>query len=163
MGHKGFASITIVFLVLAWYSWKDDEAEQATTVAPQTTSTTATNSSGSQHSNIEQTLRIVAKKWKSSDVNKDGLYNCIDAAVLFYKYYPDKSKVAILVNKNPSTDMHHLFNAVLINRSWRAVEPQAYYLGWKAHNTYFMRDIWGSKYDASLNKDAWNDYGRFVK
>ena len=173
MGHKGFAAVTILFLVLAWYSWKDNklsneaELRQASvvpTVTPvavsRTTSTTTSNSNTSQHANIEQTLRVVSQKWKSTDVNRDGLYNCIDAAVLFYKHYPDRSRVAIILNYNPKTDMNHLFNAVLINGKWIAIEPQAYAIN---HRTYWMKDVWGYRYDNTYNSVATQEYSRYAR
>ena len=44
--------------------------------------------SGSQHEVIQATLRKVTKDLKRKvDVNRDGLVNYIDSAVLFYKYY----------------------------------------------------------------------------
>ena len=176
MGHKGFAAITIIFLILAWHSWNKDIqnnkielilAAAAPTIIPvevfRTTSST-TNSNNSQHANIEQTLRIVAQRWKSTDVNRDGVYNCIDAAVLFYHYYPAKDRVAIIINVNPRTGMNHLFNAVLINGVWRAIEPQAYTCpNWERLQTYFMRDIWGNQYNNAFNKnetEKWRVYAR---
>ncbi|MCL2208965.1 MAG: hypothetical protein FWC19_10115 [Treponema sp.] len=170
MGHKGFAVVTILFLVLAWRSWKDSseaelrQASVSSTVSPaavsRTTTTATGNSNTSQHANVEQTLHIVAEKWKSTDVNRDGLYNCIDAAVLFYQYYPDRSKVSIIINVNPKTGMNHLFNAVLINGSWIAIEPQAYATN---HRSYWMKDIWGNQYDNSYNSVALDTYSRYVR
>jgi len=172
MGHKGFAAITILFLFLAWQSWKDDKLSNETnvsssltpTVTPaavsRTTSATASNSNSSQHANIEQTLRVVSQKWKSNDVNIDGLYNCIDAAVLFYQHYPDRSKVSIIINVNPRTGMNHLFNAVLINGSWIAIEPQAYATN---HRSYWMKDVWGNQYDNTYNRVALDNYSRYVR
>jgi len=173
MGHKGFAAVTILFLVLAWYSWKDSklsneaelrQASVSSTVSPaavsRTTSGTTSNSNTSQHANIEQTLRVVAQKWKSTDVNRDGLYNCIDAAVLFYQYYPDRSKVSIIINVNPKTGLNHLFNAVLINGSWIAIEPQTYATNRKS---YWMKDVWGEEYDNTYNRVALDTYSRYVR
>ena len=106
-------------------------------------------------------LRKVAQDMnRRVDVNKDGLVNCIDAAVLFYKYYPDKKNATISINKNSSTNMNHLFNVVLIGDTWRAIEPQAVYAN---KSSYFMRDIWKSQYDARLNRDVTQDYLRYVK
>lgn len=107
---------------------------------------------------IERTLQQVALNMK--DVNNDGLINCIDAAVLFYQYYPDKSKVTISLNRNDATGMNHLFNVVLVDGVWRAVEPQTYYTN---NTAYWMRDAWGSKYDSSLNKVVTKDYLKYVK
>jgi len=173
MGYKGFAAVTILFLVLAWHSWKDSklnneaelrQASVSSTVSPaavsRTTSGTASNSNTSQHANIEQTLRVVAQKWEKTDVNRDGLYNCIDAAVLFYQYYPDRSKVSIITNVNPKTGMNHLFYAVLINGKWIAIEPQAYAAN---RRSYWMKDVWGEEYDNAYNRAALDTYSRYVK
>ena len=173
MGHKGFAALTVLFLILAWYSWKNDKLQDeqlasyvSTTSAAvsrnTTTSTTTarTNTNDSQHANIEATLRTVAQKWKTTDVNRDGLYNCIDAAVLFYKYYPVRDKIAIIINVNPKTGMNHLFNAVLINGTWIAIEPQAYATN---HKSYWMKDVWGNQYDNSYNRVATETYARYAR
>ncbi|MCL2791892.1 MAG: hypothetical protein FWD87_02265 [Spirochaetaceae bacterium] len=175
MGHKGFAALTVLFLVLAWFSWKEEKLQDerlansvSTTPAASTRLTipvtaaasAATRTSDSQRANIEATLRIVARKWKITDVNGDGLFNCIDAAVLFYKYFPDRSSVAIIINVNPRTGMNHLFNAVLIDGVWRTVEPQTYAIN---HRSYWMRDVWGNKYNSNFNRDEtarWSIYAR---
>lgn len=117
--------------------------------------------SNSQHIDISNTLGIVATYMiKQADVNNDGLSNCIDAAILFYQYFPDKSKVCILVNKNEAQHFHHMFNAVLIDGVWRAIEPQAY---WKNHVDYFMRAVWGNQYDHTLNRDVTAEFSKFVR
>jgi len=114
----------------------------------------------SEHANIDKTLRLVAENWKKIDVNGDGLHNCIDAALLFYQYYPDKSKVCIETNHNKKTDMCHLFNCVFTDGVWKAIEPQAY-----AHNysNYFMWAVWGNRYDNSYNRDVTSDYTKYIK
>ena len=176
MGHKGFAVLTVLFLALALFSWMNDREEverlasyvsttpsavnRTASTSAATTTTTRTNTNDSQHANIEATLRTVAQKWKTTDVNGDGLFNCIDAAVLFYKYYPARDRVAIIINVNPRTGMNHLFNAVLINGVWRAIEPQAF-----ANNrsSYWMHDVWGNQYDNNFNRDEtarWSVYAR---
>jgi hypothetical protein len=167
MRLNGFAIVTVIFLALAWFSWKDEKpknekltyqsASPATTIVrPNRTA----NVNTSEHANIAQTLRIVAEKCEKTDVNKDGLYNCIDAAVLFYKYYPDKSKVCIEVNKNPKTGMHHLFNCVFTDGVWKAIEPQAYY---QNHSNYFMWAVWGSQYDNKYNRDVTETYKNYAR
>ena len=114
----------------------------------------------SEHVNIDKTLKIVAEKWKITDVNGDGLHNCIDAAVLFYQYYPDKSKVCIELNYNSKTGMNHLFNCVFTDGVWKGIEPQAY-----AHNysNYYMSPVWGSQYDNTYNRDVTDKYKCYVK
>ena len=118
----------------------------------------------STHQMIETALWSVAKELNGRrDINIDGRANCEDAAILFYMYYPIKDDVRIYANDNPVTGMYHAFNLVLIDGIWRAIEPQAYQLGWDKVGTYFMRDIWGNKYDSSKNVNAWRDYGKYVK
>ena len=114
----------------------------------------------SEHVNIDRTLRLVAENCKKNDVNYDGKYNCIDAAVLFYQYYPEKSKVCIEVNCNSKTGMNHLFNCVFTDGVWKAIEPQAYA---NNYSNYFMWAVWGSQYDNSYNRDVTSDYIRYVK
>lgn len=165
MGHRCYAFLTVLFLALAWITWKGDvnriEASTVTPAAvPKTNSTAKSSSNTSQHANIEYTLNIVSEKWKRTDVNRDGLHNCIDAAVLFYKHYPEKSRVAIIINVNLKTGMNHLFNAVLINGSWISVEPQAYATN---HSSYWMKDIWGDQYNNTYNRVATQDYSKYAK
>jgi hypothetical protein len=114
----------------------------------------------SEYENIDSTLRIVAEKWKKTDVNSDGLINCIDAAVLFYQYYPDKSKVCIEINVNPKTGMNHLFNCVFTDGVWKAIEPQAYA---NNHSNYLMWAVWETRYDNAYNRVATNEYIRYVR
>jgi hypothetical protein len=167
MRLNGFAIVTVVFLIFAWFSWKDekpgDKKRTIQSVSPTKVAVSPNrtlNLNTSEHANIEQTLRIVAQKWKKTDVNKDGLYNCIDAAVLFYKHYPDKSKVCIEINNNPKTGMNHLFNCVFTDGVWKAIEPQAYY---NNNKNYYMWAVWGNHYDNTYNRDEterWKVYAR---
>ncbi|MCL2042953.1 MAG: hypothetical protein FWG89_02305 [Treponema sp.] len=110
---------------------------------------------------IESTLRkVTADLRRNVDVNGDGLVNCIDAAVLFYQYYPEKNNVTISLNVNKDTGMNHLFNVVLVNGVWRAIEPQARSTGW---TSFWMRDVWKSKYDHRLNKVVTDHYVRYIR
>jgi len=133
MRLNGFAIMTVIFLALAFFSWKnekeiDERLANITLVRSSTTLRNSSNTNLSEHANIDQTLRIVANKFRQKvDVNSDGKTNCIDAAVTFYKYYPDKSKVCIMINNNPKTGLNHLFNCVFTDGVWKAIEPQAYY------------------------------------
>jgi uncharacterized protein YgiM (DUF1202 family) len=114
---------------------------------------------------IEDALwKVSAGLNNKRDMNGNGKSNCEDAAIMFYMYYAgDKKDVRIMVNNNAKTDMNHAFNSVMINGVWRTIEPQAYNANWGSRHIYFMQDIWGKQYDASLDKDAWAQYGRFVK
>jgi len=130
------------------------------TVTPQQ----ARTDNRSTHQMIEDALWAVSRDMNAGrDMNRDGKINCEDAAILFYMHYPIKREVRIYANDNPATGMSHAFNLVLIDGVWRAIEPQAYHVGWHKMNTYFMRDIWGAKYDHTKNKNAWDDYGRWVR
>ena len=110
---------------------------------------------------VDAALRSVAKAYDEykTDVNLDGLVNCIDAAVLFYRYYNRPGEVQITINKNLSTGMNHLFNTVLINGKWVAIEPQAYVGG---KRNYTMHSIWGRKYDQRYDRDATQEYEQFA-
>jgi len=143
-----------------WVSNPRDGAVVRYSSNQSTVTTSSVNRNLSENTNIERTLRRVADNWKKNDVNGDRLYNCIDAAVLFYQYYPDKSKVQITANRNPKTNFYHLFNSILINGVWTPIEPQSYY---NNHSNYLMKPVWGSKYNSSLNYDATSEYLRYVK
>lgn len=166
MRLNGFAIVTVIFLILAFFSWKNEKErdERLANLIPVRSSVNVKNSSNSnlsEHVNIDQTLRIVADKFRQKvDLDKDGKTNCIDAAVTFYKYYPDKSKVCIMLNNNTKTGMNHLFNCVFTDGVWKAIEPQAYYSN---NSNYLMWAVWGNKYDRSYNKDVtdkWKTYAR---
>ena len=111
-----------------------------------------TPQASSMDSIIRQTIsKVTYDMMHDVDVDSNGDISCIDAAVLFYKYFPDKSKVCIEWNYNPKKDFNHMFNCVLINESWRAIEPQMLMF---LRDTYWMADIWGDRYDSRLNKDV---------
>jgi len=114
-----------------------------------------------QHNNIIAAMdKVSSDLYNKVDVNGDRKTNCVDAAVLFYKYYPDKEQVCIEVNHNPDTGMNHLFNCVLINGYWRAVEPQSIH---SRQTSYYMMDVWGSSYDNQYNKDVTSKYIQYIK
>ena len=171
--HFGFAMAIAGIIFFIYLFWTDKNNLPVVPNVPQVTKQqTVTPPSqskvqqknvvpGDQFANINKTLKIVTDSMsKRIDVNGDGLINCIDAAVLFYQYYPDKSKVCIELNVNSTTGMNHLFNCVFTDGVWRAIEPQAH---WKNHSSYWMRDVWGNKYDNSYNRDVTQDYIKFVK
>ena len=172
MEYKGSVILVAILLLFALFLWKNEKQQDEksinnifstpTAISQNTTNSTTTRliTNDSQHANIDSTLRIVAEKWKKTDVNRDSLHNCIDAAVLFYKYYPDKNKVCIEINVNAKTGMNHLFNCVFTEGVWKAIEPQAYALN---HKNYYMWSVWGNKYDNKHNRDVteiWKIYAR---
>ncbi|GBU27287.1 hypothetical protein R84B8_00816 [Treponema sp. R8-4-B8] len=131
-------------------------AKEALATAPKAEARHSTD-----ETNISNTLSKVAiGLTDKKDINRDGKVNCIDAALMFYKYYPDKSKVRIYWNKNTAKDFNHMFNLVLINGTWVGVEPQTKFFG---ESNYRMRPVWGAKYDYTLNIDVTNDWARFAK
>ena len=163
--HFIFGFCIAICLFLAWITYKGEKQIDANLYSLQNSSKTASVSSitysNPEHINIDATLHKVARDLdKKADVNRDGKTNCIDAAVLFYKYYPDKSKVCIEENVNKKTGMNHLFNCVLVNGVWKAVEPQTYHVNRKS---YWMKDVWGSQYDNTKNKDVTENYIKYVK
>ena len=117
----------------------------------------------SEHNNIERALWAVdASIRQKEDVNGDKLVNCIDAALVFYREYPDESKVQIVQNKRPDGRMNHLFNAVYTNGTWIYIEPQAYFKNWNHYEKYLMRDIWGRVYDPTFNLDQTDRWKRYL-
>ena len=169
-----FLKVIITIAICVFLGFQYSNYEKSRTINNQVTQNTsnavqasvrASSSSSevsrlSEHSKIDRTLRMVAENWKKTDVNNDGLYNCIDAAVLFYQYYPDKNKVCISVNRNQNTGFNHLFNCVFTDGVWKAIEPQAYAMN---NSNYLMWASWGNKYDKSLNRDVTADYLKYVK
>ena len=156
----------IICSIISFCLWNNEkqqkvraENKQNVTNIARTSSTAAVRNT-SEHANIDKTLRLVAEYWKKTDVNRDGKNNCIDAAVLFYQYYPDKSKVCIEINVNPKTGFNHLFNCVFTEGVWKAIEPQSYATN---HSNYLMWAAWGSQYDNKYNRDVTSDYIRYVR
>jgi hypothetical protein len=105
-------------------------------------------------------IRKSSGLYRQVDVNGDGLNNCIDAAVTFYKYYGDKSKVQIVHNTNPNTGLNHLFNRIWVDGRWVDVEPQTLSGGG-------MRVEWiengVQRYDPAYNRDETDYWSRFVR
>ena len=163
--------ITLIICSLIGFSFWNKEKSNRIEIESRRNITNAVNASNrassthvvrnnSEHKNIDKTLRLVAENWIKIDVNRDGQHNCIDAAVLFYQYYPDKSKVCIEVNRNQKTGMHHLFNCVFTDGAWKAIEPQAYA---NNHSNYYMWSVWGNKYDNKHNRDVTFEYSKYAK
>jgi len=116
---------------------------------------------GDDEGAIQSTLKKVATDMKhKKDVNKDGKVNCIDAALLFYRYYPDKNKVRVYWNCNEAKDFNHLFNLVLVKGEWIGVEPQAKFCGYT--DTYRMKPIWKDQYDYRLNRDVTDSWLQYL-
>lgn len=119
------------------------------------------NIAPSKHEQIESILRKVRLSMlEKADINNDGLSNCIDAAVTFYKLYPERNNVRIIVNKHPDGRMHHLFNAVYTDGDWLHIEPQAMYMH---YNFYSMPFVWKNTYNPLYNKDATEEYRKYAK
>lgn len=163
--HKQISAVFVVvvslvvgvFLLSASLAIKDN-IEHAAKNRPQSKPQQGLFNAESVENKVDKALSKVASNYQ--DVNGDGLLNCIDAAVLFYKYYPDKNSVLIELNYNTNTGMNHLFNVVNFNGTWRAIEPQAKV---KKLTSYFMKDVWGSQYDYTYNRDATKDYLYYVR
>jgi len=102
---------------------------------------------------IEATLdEVCILMLMETDVDNDGVINCHDSACLFYMNYPFKDEVRVIMNIN-KPKMNHLFVAVLVNGTWRYIEPWARYRS-NGSNAYYMTDYWGSSYNPKYNEDA---------
>jgi hypothetical protein len=161
---RGVNALTVVIAlivgvlgVLAVIGLVRQEKERAERLRPKPT-TVQTVKPATTDSKVNKALQAVKDNYR--DVNGDGLLNCIDAAVLFYQYYPNKNEVTIELNYNISTGLNHLFNVVNFNGTWRAIEPQN---GVTRQSSYFMKDVWGSKYDPAYNKDVTREYIKYVR
>jgi len=149
--HIGAAAFlaSLLFVLMLWgYDPLWMRVKDKTTILHDTHGLIA-DTGTEQHANIDKTLSKVAEElWKGRDVNWDRKLNCIDAAVVFYHYFPDKSKVKIM--GNVYRNFNHLFISVFTDGVWKAIEPQAYYSG---NKSYWMDDVWGSRYDMRYDKD----------
>ena len=153
-----FVLAFVAFIVFVWVHQerKADRIYNEKQIAQQAPATVA------KQDEIYQTIqKVTADLQRKKDVNLDGKTNCIDAAVLFYQYFPDKSRVTIERNVNTGTDFNHLFNCVLINGTWRAIEPQSLYTGHRS--SYWMRDVWGDSYNNAFNVDETAKWKVFAK
>jgi hypothetical protein len=147
--YMGFVAGFIVSMFLAWMVWDHDPfwiriKTKPTAPSPDTRVLIA-DTGIEQHANIDETLGKVAEELgKGRDVNWDRKLNCIDATIIFYHYFPDKSKVCIMSNTNPEKNFDHLFIGVFSDGEWKTIEPQAYYSG---NESYWMEDVWEDRYD----------------
>jgi len=169
--NRGIAVMVIVIGSLVFIPWYNMQ-KQAKYLEPAgtkailervvSTQQPATSiSAGDQAKNIDDTLQRVAVAIRNNvDVNNDGKVNCIDAAVLFYQWYPNRSKVRIIINRNKQTGMNHLFNAVLIDGIWQTIEPQA---AFSHQSSYWMFKVWRSDYNSALDRDATENYLKYVR
>ena len=153
--YMGFVAGFFISMLLAWMVWDHDPfwiRIKANTTAPSPDARVLIADTGiEQHANIDETLGKVAEElWKGRDVNWDKKLNCIDATVIFYHYFPDKSKVQIMSNTNPDKNFDHLFVSVFTDGVWKAIEPQAYYSG---NESYWMEDVWESRYDTRYDRE----------
>jgi len=170
--HRPVFLLVIAFcLFAAWSTYNADIRRSARgnaslTSVPQAVATP----NMTVHQKIGLALQLTgADLRRRVDVNRDGRTNCIDAAVLFYGHFPDterhadgtKVNVRIMQNNNPNTNFNHLFNVVKVNGIWRAVEPQS---RWRRDSgSYWMRDVWGARYDHTINTDETQRYLRYVR
>lgn len=90
------------------------------------------------------------------DINKDGLVNCIDHAIIFKliwdSVYPERKDDCIII-RNKSLTMHHLFNGVYDGDSIVFVEPWA-----SDPYKYLMSSNWSSwnpKYNKYDETEKW--------
>jgi len=146
--YAGFAVAFLVSMFLAWTLWDYDpfwiRNRPSTTAPPPVARGVVTDTGTEQHANIDETLSKVAEElWKGRDVNWDRQLNCIDATIIFYHFFPDKSKVHIMSNVNPDNNFNHLFISVFTDGVWKTIEPQAYF---SKNESYWMEDVWDSRY-----------------
>jgi hypothetical protein len=157
--HLVFVILILACLGAAWVDYSSGKKLDANILSQQQFTRPVPNDIVTDM--IEVTLRKVASELKRKvDVNGDKQTNCVDAAVLFYQYYPRKNEVCIELNYNTKTGMNHLFNCVLIKGVWVAIEPQS---AFGNKRSYYMRDVWKKEYDPAYNEDVTEQYRRFVK
>jgi len=154
--HVGFAFLCAVFIGLAVYGWfqRQELRKDSADINPLTQ--TETNE-------VMVTLNRVSKALDNgADVNHDGLINCIDAAILFYQFYPERDRVSIASNRNKKKDFFHAFNYIRAKQDglWYPIEPQAV---WSNLPSFWMDKVWGNKYDQTIDLNTTDEYVKFVK
>jgi hypothetical protein len=103
----------------------------------------------------------ISKDYYFIDMTCDGLYDCIDATMLFYFYYLDyDSNVKIIWNYNPNTNWSHLFCSVPDGYGgWLYIECTRYGdVLYKVMVDY----VWGKDYDSRYNKDVTQDWRAII-
>jgi len=162
--------ILIFFVLLIIFVQRNSSRDYTPIMQERTVAYNSNNNSNMQQTQLKSptihdwtvsTLNIVARELRNKvDVNNDGKTNCIDAAVTFYKHFPDKTLVKMTLNVNNSTGLNHLFNSVLMGGVWIPIEPQAFYSG---YSSYWLEDVWGRQYDSNKNTDATQQYIRYAR
>lgn len=147
--HPIFAAVVVICLLLSLFYYKKVDYFEEDIQPPAKTMTT--------DDKIWTTLTKVSNDLnRKKDVNGDGFINCIDAAVLFYQYYPDE---CFITWNHKSESFNHLFNTILYDGVWRCIEPQTV---WKNYAGPFMLDVWGKQYDSSYNEPATEKYKKYA-
>jgi hypothetical protein len=105
-------------------------------------------------------LAYSSSNFKRLDRSRDGLYNCQDAAMLFYEKYPNKAHVKIIHQNNPNTGLNHLLNLAWVDGEWIEVEPQTLHGGgmwveWIENGV--------QRYDPVYNTDETDKWKQFAK
>jgi hypothetical protein len=155
-----FALIIIGCLGMAWLSWDNQQYREHLRNNPNDAPTWGMYmTQRQQHQQIWDTLHIVSDYMRRGvDVNGDGLVNCIDAAVIFYRYFPGRA-IRMMENYNRPT-MHHLYIDVWYRGRWISIEPQAHF---RNHRSFFMRDVWGSTWNRRFSEDWTHWWRRYVR
>jgi hypothetical protein len=97
---------------------------------------------------IRETLRRIYPV----DMNHDGDVDCIDYAIQFYQYYPNRNDVRIIWSNNKN------FNHLFVRVNGIDVEPGAYLRQSNTEKWFGMKKFWGDRYDPSYNRDITDDY-----
>lgn len=85
------------------------------------------------------------------DVNRDGMINCIDYAIIFRRLHGHDAY--IVHNINPHTGMNHLFIQVRIGLDVYDVEPSG------TPDRWSMSSVWGMRYNPYFNQDVTSQWG----
>jgi hypothetical protein len=103
----------------------------------------------------------VSKDYYFIDMTCDGLYDCIDATMIFYFNYLDyDNNIKIIWNYNPNTKWSHLFCSVPDGYgSWLYIECTRY---GDALYKVMVDYVWGKDYDPRYNKDVTQDWRAII-
>jgi hypothetical protein len=153
------AMIMLIAFAIIWFAVPDGCSNDTPTqayayTAPQETvraQQTYVASTADEWARVKPTVdsvvwQTVADVKRDGDVDGDKIVTCVDYAIRFHELYPSSR---IIVNYNPSKNFNHLFNAIVLSDGSKVyIEPQG-----AKNGSYLIRDVWGSKYDKSFNKD----------
>ena len=107
-----------------------------------------------EQTKFDTAIRASSHQFRHTDVNGDGLYNCIDAALIFQQYYPEAKLT--YARSIPEGNAHlyirigeRIVEPQHLNGDSDLVFPEGYRINWETERTVST---------ANAYKGVWSDY-----